>query len=87
MGDDGVQVFACRRDYGSDGRPLCDCGMRSTKRCTFELGGSKAGQVCGARLCPRCAHPQGQGNAPGVCKAHAPKAEAWDPTRVPKRRS
>ncbi len=68
-------------------RPLCPCRMRSVKRCTFELGGSKAGQRCDAPLCQKCAHPHGQGLAPGVCHAHAPEAETWDPVLVPRRTS
>ena len=71
-----------------DNRSYCPCGMRAVKRCTFKLGGSRAGQTCRAPLCQRCAYPHGQGLAPGVCPAHAPAAEdAWNPELVPRRRS
>lgn len=71
----------------ADRRPFCPCGLRSVKRCTHELGGDKAGQTCRAPLCQKCAYPHGKGLAPGVCPAHAPKAEAWDPVLRPIRTS
>lgn len=81
-----MTIYSCHRGY-IDSRPLCSCGMRAVKRCTHKLSGDRAGQTCRAPLCQKCAYPHGQGRAPGVCPAHAPKAETWDPTKVPRRTS
>ena len=64
MAAEHLTIFSC---IGGR-RVVCnECGKRAISRCTFELGGRKAGMKCDAPLCPRCQH--GTPERPR-CRAH-----------------